>query len=133
MGFDLRRGDDVLSIGVHTWTRAYAFAVEGGWDPKGTLPPKHLSRKERAAWPGRYDSNDGQFIAADDASNMAAALEKMAATLPPLAAEEDPTPFDEPSLAGGRVEPRTYFALQSKRKILDILIKYLRGGVCEIW
>jgi hypothetical protein len=132
MGFDLRRGDDVLSLGVHTWTRAYAFAIEGGWEPKGTLPPMRFSKKERAAWQGWYDSNEGQFIAADDASNMAAALEKIVATLPPPIAA-DPAPFDASSLAGGRVDPRTYFEMENKRKILELLIKFLRGGACEIW
>jgi len=131
MGFDLHRGDDVFSIGLHTWTRAYAFAIEGGWQPKGTLPPKHLSKKERAAWQGWYDCNDGQFIAADDASNMAAALEKMVAALPPPVAT-DPAPFDWSSLAGGQVEPRTYFTVENKRKILELLITFLHGGACEI-
>jgi hypothetical protein len=132
MGFDLHRGDDFLSIGLHTWTRAYAFAIEGGWEPKGTLPPKRLSKMERAAWQGTYDSNDGQFIAADDASNMAAALEKMVSALPPPVAA-DPAPFDASSLAGGKVEPRAYFTVENKRKILELLIKFLRGGACEIW
>ena len=132
MGFDLRRGEDVLSVSVHTWTRAYAFAIEGSWEPRGTLPPKRLSGKERAAWQGRYDSSDGQFIAADDASNMAAALEKRMATLgPPVAAGS--APFDAPSLAGARVDPRTYFTVENKRKILVLLIEFLRGGACEIW
>jgi hypothetical protein len=63
---------------------------------------------------------------------MAAALEKMAATLPPSAAE-DPAPFNAQSLAGGQIEPRTYFAVENKRKILELLIKFLRGGACEIW
>jgi hypothetical protein len=132
MGFDLRRGKDVLSVGVHTWPRAYAFAIEGGWEPKGTLPPKCLSGKERAAWQGWYDSGDGQFIAADDASNMAAALEKMVATLPPPVAAGS-APFDVSSLAGARVDPSTYFTVENKRKILVLLIEFLRGGACEIW
>jgi hypothetical protein len=132
MGFDLRRADDVLSLGFHTWTRAYAFAIEGGWEPKGTLPAKRFSQDVRAAWQGWYDSNDGQIITADDASNMAAALEKMVVTLPVLVPKES-TPFDESSLAGGRIDPRAYFTLDDKRRVLQSLIHFLRGGACEIW
>ena len=131
MGFDLRRGDEVFSVSTQTWARAYALAIEGGWEPKGTLPPKNLSKRDRVAWQGWYDSNDGQFITDDDASKMASALEKMLAVLPPPIAA-NPAVHDASALAGGRVEPRTYFAVTSKRKILGLLIKFLRGGLCEI-
>jgi hypothetical protein len=132
MGVDLHRGDDVFSVSVYTWQRAYALAIEGGWEPRGTLPPKGLSKKERTEWQGTYDSNDGQFIAAVDAANMAAALEKMVTILPPPAAA-DPAPFDVVSLSGARVDPRTYFTVEDMRKILKLLIEFLRGGACAIW
>lgn len=133
MGFDLRRGDDVFSVSKWTWTRAYAFAIEGGWAPKGTLPAKRFSKQQRKEWQGWYDSNDGQIISAEDASNMSMALERMMATLPPPTATADPVLFDAPSLAGGQVDPRTYFSLENKREILSLMIKFLRGGACEIW
>lgn len=131
MGYDLYREGDAFSVSVHTWPRAYALAIEGGWEPRGTLPPKGLSKKARSEWPGTYDSNDGQFIAADDASNMAAALEKMMNALPALVADEG-APFDEHELAGAKVDPRAYFTPKDKRKLLEALIRFLRGGSCEL-
>lgn len=132
MGFDLRRGDDAFSLGYHTWTRAYAFAIEGGWEPCGTLPPDSISVEARARWEGRYDSNDGQIITADDASNMATALKMSLLTIAAPVAS-DITDFDLPSLAGGRIGPRRYFTLKEKHRILQSLIEFLQGGACEIW
>ena len=128
MGMDLRRGDDVISISIFSWARAYAFAIEGGWDPLGTLPPEHLTEEEKANWPGTYDSNEDQIITAEDALLMAFALEKMLQTL-----EETVETVDRgSSLWGGYDQPRDYFAPEGKRKLLEALIRFLKGGACKI-
>lgn len=129
MAFDLRRGEDGISVSVFTWARAYAFAIEGGWNPQGTLPPKHLSENEKAEWSGTYDSTDNQIMTAEDALAMAIALEKMLKTLgdPGAKAERGP------ALWGGYDQPRDYFSPEGKRKMLEALILFLKGGACELW
>lgn len=132
MGIDLRRKKDGISVSVFTWARAYALATEGGWEPRGTLPPKHLSRAAKEKWEGAYDSNDGQIIRDEDARAMADALEKMLANLGPLPADNGAQPEGDTHLFGGYDQPQDYFNPESKRKVLQALIRFLHGGACEI-
>ena len=57
------------------------LAYENGWEPMGTEAPMlHYNdgRVERAKdWCGTYNSNNYQIVTADDAANIAAALEKV--------------------------------------------------------
>jgi len=133
MGIDLRREKDGISISVFTWARAYALAIEGGWEPRGTLPPKHLPEAEKKAWPGAYDSNDCQIITDEDARAMADALEKMLASLGPPVVGSEAQPDGGVSLWGGYDQPQDYFNPENKRRVLKALINFLRGGACEIW
>jgi hypothetical protein len=128
MGMDLRRGEDGISVSVFSWARAYAFAIEGGWNPQGTLPPEHLAEEEKANWPGTYDTNDNQIITAEDALAMAIALEKMLNTL----GEPEEIAERGPALWGGYDQPRDYFTPKGKRMLLKALIHFLKGGACKI-
>jgi hypothetical protein len=126
MGFDLRRKDDGMSISIFTWIRACALAIEGGWEQLGTLPPAHWQDEEEA-WPGTYDSNDGQQVTAEDALAMAAALQAMLPSLDPQKAFDRDS--DDPALLWGtRVDAISYFSDPGKRKILELLINFLKGG-----
>ena len=130
MGYDLRRKGDVISVSQFTWIRAYALAIEAGWEPAGTLPPAHWQKKY-GPWAGVYDSNDGQRVAAGDAVKMAAALESMLPALDPRKAY-DRESSDPTLLWGTRVDTISYFSDPGKRKILELLIKFIRGGEFEI-
>ena len=59
------------------WTKALELARSYGWQPKGTRPPLHLDLYElNTEWHGRYLTNDGQTVKAEDARSLAAALER---------------------------------------------------------
>lgn len=134
MNLDLRRGDSCFSVSMFTWVRAYDLAIEGGWEPQGTLPPANYFDEEE--WPGVYDCNDGQIIEAEDAYEMADALEDMLSELKERPSESQ-TEIDQQedpfALKGSRISAPDYFSIESKRKILKSLIGFLRGGACEIW
>lgn len=130
MGYDLVRKEGSISVSQFTWIRAYALAIETGWEPEGTLPPAHWQKKY-GDWPGTYDSNDGQLVTADDARSMAAALEASLSALDPRQAydrdSKDPT-----LLWGTRVNSVSYFSDPGKRRVLEALIEFLKGGEFEI-
>ena len=130
MGYDLCRKEDSISVSQFTWIRAYALAIEGGWEPDGTLAPAHWQRKF-GSWPGTYDSNDGQRVSAGDASKMAAALESMLPALDPRKAY-DRESSDPTLLWGTRVDSISYFSDPEKGKILELLIIFLKDGEFEI-
>ena len=59
------------------WAKALELAQQHGWQPKGTRPPPHLDfYKLNVEWDGRYLTNDGQTVKAEDALSLAAALER---------------------------------------------------------
>jgi hypothetical protein len=62
-----------LKISIFDWIFFLNFAEWYGWNPKGTLPPKNS--KEQETWDGRYDSNEGQVVAAQDSKCLAIALQ----------------------------------------------------------
>ena len=130
MGYDLCRKEDAISVSQFTWIRAYALAIEGGWEPDGTLPPAHWQKKF-GSWSGAYDSNDGQRVTSGDARNMAVGLEKMLSALD-LTKAYDRENNDPTLLWGTRVDPISYFSDPAKRKILEALIKFIKGGEFEI-
>lgn len=130
MGYDLRRSREAISLSQFTWIRAYALAIEGGWEPEGTYPPKHWENKY-GAWSKVYYGNDGQRVSARDAANMAAALELMLPALNPNKAYRE-SPDDPALLFGTRVDAVSYFSAPGKRKLLDLLIAFLKEGEFEI-
>jgi hypothetical protein len=133
MTLDLRRDKEDISISLPTWARAYALAIEGGWEPLGTLPSKYLSEEDKKTWEGNYDSNDGQVITDEDARSMASALETMLGSLGEPVAESERQPGSAQFLARVDDEPADYFKTENKRRVLQALIEFLRGGRAEIW
>lgn len=86
MGMDLMSHDGApFRFGHSAWIKVLMLAQAYGWDPAGTIPPRHmvagdLSRAEQ--WTGRYDSNEGQVVAAGDAVALADALERALPAVP---------------------------------------------------
>jgi hypothetical protein len=59
------------------WAKALELAGKYGWKPLGTRPPSHIDFSQlEAEWDGRYATNDGQTVKAEDAFSLAAALER---------------------------------------------------------
>ncbi|MHB0970007.1 MAG: hypothetical protein ACYC7A_03360 [Thermoanaerobaculia bacterium] len=74
MGMDLRNdAGDTFQLNGTSWAFYLTLAERYGWSPKGTERPSDYPIVE--TWPGAYDRNDGQRVAADDASHLALALE----------------------------------------------------------
>ena len=125
MGYDLRRSAHGISVGVRTWACVCALAIEGGWEPEGTLPPPGESGRVRK-WSGAYHGTEGQTITAEDASAMAGALTQMLGRIngePKFLQFGDAMPSEAVSFFGG----------ESKRRMLALMIEFLRGGSCRIW
>lgn len=75
MGFDLKSatGQEFNYTGTG-WTFYLNLAMQYGWEKKGTRKPKGYGLLRK--WAGNYDSNEGQIVEADDATNLANALER---------------------------------------------------------
>ena len=59
------------------WAKALELAQIYGWKPLGTRPPSDIDFYDLCAeWDGRYLTNDGQTVKAEDARLLAAALER---------------------------------------------------------
>lgn len=137
------------------WAKALELAQLYGWTPLGTHPPSHLDFYELCAeWDGRYLTNDGQTLTAEDARLLAAALERSLNDIPDeerspdwnaVLQLEDDLPewlspeereFIEEELQDGLLDimgtdPREYFAGREKRH-LKHFIRFCRLGSFEI-
>jgi hypothetical protein len=74
MGMDLYRGREYFRWDAIGWVALLETAMDYGWEPKGTGPPRGFPKKD---WDGsrNYYGNEGQLFYARDAKNLAAALE----------------------------------------------------------
>ena len=137
------------------WAKALELAQSYGWQPRGTRPPSHLDFHElEAEWDGRYLTNDGQTVSAEDALSLAASLQR---SLDDISDEnlpldwgsilqlEDDLPewlspeekeFIEEELQDGLLDvmgtsPLEYFAGDEKRHLKEF-IRFCRLGSFEI-
>jgi hypothetical protein len=79
MSYDLISRSTMLcrTFSRQFWAKALELAGKYGWKPLGTRPPPHIDfSKLEAEWDGRYATNDGQTVKAEDAFSLAAALER---------------------------------------------------------
>ena len=137
------------------WAKALELAQSYGWEPLGTRPPSQLDFYELCAeWDGRYLTNDGQTVNAEDARSLAAALEKSLEDIPnentptdwnSMFQPEDDLPewlspeereFIEEELQDGLLDvlgtnPLEYFAGDEKRHLKEF-IRFCRLGSFEI-
>ena len=78
MGFDLSGAGGDFRWTIFDWHKLLRIAKRYGWKPAGTV-------FAAAEWGGGYTSNDSQTVTADDARQLADALERALADIP----EED--------------------------------------------
>lgn len=72
------------------WAKALELAQSYEWKPVGTHPPSHIDFYELCTeWDGRYFTNDGQTVEAEDARALAAALERSLSDIPDEEARTD--------------------------------------------
>tara|TARA_Y100001934_G_C12342833_1_gene771119 strand:- start:1664 stop:2002 length:339 start_codon:yes stop_codon:yes gene_type:complete len=84
MGFDLYGKKDSCCLNWSDWRETFELAIENGWKPAGTKPPDEETTKKLYGcdsqmvdnWNGGYFSNDFQLVTAEDATNMANALDR---------------------------------------------------------
>jgi|SRR6266481_4834724 len=72
MGMDLYRGNEYFRCNVLTWVALLETAINYGWEPRGTGPPRGCLKGD---WRGNYHGNEGQLFYARDAKKLARALE----------------------------------------------------------
>jgi hypothetical protein len=106
MGMDLYGDKDrCFRLRCGLWRSVRGLAVQYGWQPAGTIVyelepiPGDVSGRQLQAsnrpiedWCGTYDSNDYQTVTADDAANLANAIERALAELPSEKSESYQTP-----------------------------------------
>lgn len=94
MGYDLTndRGEN-FHISLDEWFQIRRLARMYGWEPLGTEPPEHLKDGDKKKWPGRYNSNEWQYITKEDSKNIAKALTIAYWDLPKENIEPDPFMF----------------------------------------
>jgi hypothetical protein len=107
-----------------------------GWQPAGTTTPE-LQWTPGHIWNGGYFSNDGQTVAAADAHELAAALERALPDIPDedLLANYRRDPTDDirlPPIPDGIDERVSFSGVECKSMIRDF-IKYCRGGEFQIY
>jgi hypothetical protein len=136
------------------WAKALELGESYGWRPRGTCPPSHIDfYKLGAEWDGRYYTNDGQTVKAEDAFSLAAALERsledisnesapvdwssifLEDDLPEWLSPEEQTMIEE-ELQDGLLDilgtsPLAYFAGDEKRHLKEF-IRFCRLGSFEI-
>jgi len=65
------------------WAKALELAMSYGWRPMGTAAPFGVDFTQlHAEWDGRYLTNDGQIVKAEDAFSLAVALERSLNDIP---------------------------------------------------
>lgn len=83
MGMTLRGVGGEFDFGVSRWRQILRLASAYGWQPAGTVfnerKAKLLPGQE---WSAGYETNDEQIVTAQDARNIADALEQALADLP---------------------------------------------------
>jgi hypothetical protein len=91
MGMDLNGAGGSFRWNFFSWPRLLQIAEDYGWEPAGTLPPEPTPEDEEdteekaegdRAWSGSYTTNDGQVVTAEDAANLADALEQALPDIP---------------------------------------------------
>ena len=94
MGYDLQNEKgNTFRWNVWGYSPVLSLAEVYGWKPKGTVLNNWESGEIETDWDGKYFSNDGQVVTAEDASNMASALLKALEDIPDEVGVKD-TPED---------------------------------------
>ena len=156
MSYDLVSRSTMLcrTFSRQFWVKALELARLHGWQPMGTQPPPIDFHQLNAEWDGRYLTNDGQTVKAEDALLLAAALKTSLNGISDLNPHTDWSPerwleddlpewlspeeqaMVEEELQDGLLDimslhPLEYFAGDEKRHLIDF-IRFCRLGSFEI-
>lgn len=83
MGYDLQNETgNTFRWNVWRYSPILSLAENYGWEPKGTVLSNWESGEIESDWDGKYFSNDGQVVVAEDATNMANALMEALGDIP---------------------------------------------------
>ena len=147
MGMDLSGSQGDFQLNMFAWENVLRLARMHGWEPAGTLPPLPSGKDEGSGrvrfkeWdPTNYYTNDGQRTTAEDARNLADALEQALADVPSHDALGHKSVSIE--LPGGEktraipadadVSPLEYFSGKGKKTLVEF-IAFCRTGGFSIW
>lgn len=90
MGYDLQNEKgNTFRWNVWGYTPVLSLAEAYGWKPKGTVLRNWESGEIDTKWDGKYFTNDGQVVIAEDASEIAKALLKAMEDIPDKEASKD--------------------------------------------
>lgn len=98
MTVDLLGGQGHIKFSNIGWSKILTIAQQYGWQPMGTKAPGPLPELEGESpsenndwrdWDGNYLTNDFQSVTAEDATNIAAALERALVDIPDHDAYQD--------------------------------------------
>jgi hypothetical protein len=136
-------GFDIVNWGYFNWVNWCALlevAFRCGWEPAGTimarrdekgnvkivgLYEKVYGREEDSLdWDGDYFCNEGQLVTAEDAANLADALERALQSTPLEEAMVDPT---EDSWPHG-IDDMASFLAANRNKIESFILRCRKGG-----
>jgi len=96
MGYDLQNEKgNTFRWNVWGYSPVLSLAEVYGWKPRGTVLNDWESGEIMLDWDGKYFSNDGQVVTAEDASDMGNALSKALEDIPDEVAVKD-TPKEPP-------------------------------------
>lgn len=137
------------------WVKVLNLAMSYGWQPLGTrlssvIESYRFDTEEWEEWDGTYLTNDGQTVIAEDASALAAALERSLDDIPDFKIEirravetrrgedlpESLSPVERAIMEAGldnhlqgllEIHPFQYFAGDEKLHLVDF-IKFCRLG-----
>jgi len=118
---------DITGFG---WCRLLKLAQDYGWVPRGTQPPSLWADsppEQDEKWDGTYFSNDSQGVTAEDASNLADALERALPDLPELKT------IDPHAQLTDEVTAQDYFSGPDGKEMLKDFITICRNGSFSIW
>lgn len=133
MGMDLSgRGGDFWWK-FFDWPKLLYVAIHYGWEPAGTIAPIDRHSDEPILdWDGGYFSNDFQTVTADDAWQLADALERALADIPDDAdtSLEFECPADPADVPDGA--DLLWFRSPRQRTPIREFVQYCRKGDFEI-
>jgi hypothetical protein len=89
MGFYLiREGEVKRRYGISRWPAMLRLARAYGWKPAGTTIDEESGIILTGKWTGSYEAMAGELVSTEDASNLAAALERALTHFPRQDEEE---------------------------------------------
>jgi hypothetical protein len=132
MSFDLRNENgDSFRFSNSGWGFYLTLAEVHGWQMAGTLPPDGMPNPE--TWPKTYDSNDGQWVSAEDAESIARALQS--ALEDPKRSERSAAVAQARSAAVSQAlgRPHQIGVIGDDTEYIRQMIEFFRKGRFQIW